>query len=60
MCVSERRFWGVCVWRGAKVVFEEMPRLLKTLLGGNAGATKNLDEGIEEEWEQQTSHTAQT
>jgi hypothetical protein len=27
--------FGVCVWRGSKVVFEEMPRVLKILLGGS-------------------------
>ena len=27
--------FGVCVWRGGKVVFEEMTRVLKILLGGS-------------------------
>ena len=36
MCLCKRRFWGVwCVWRGGKVVFEEIPRQLIFLLGGS-------------------------
>ena len=33
MCVSGG--FGVCVWRGSKVVFEEMPWVLRILLGGS-------------------------
>ena len=36
MCLCERRFWGVCVeGGGGKVVFEEILRQLKILLGGS-------------------------
>ena len=31
---GERRIWGVCV-EGSKVVFEEMSRVLKNLVGGS-------------------------
>jgi hypothetical protein len=38
MCVSGgfgvSEGFGVCMWRGFKVVFEEMPHVLKILLGG--------------------------
>ena len=33
MCVSGG--FGRCVWRGSKVVFEGMQRVLKILLGGS-------------------------
>ena len=37
MCLCERRFWGVCgvCGGGGKVVFEEILRQLKILLGGS-------------------------
>ena len=35
MCLCERRFWEVCGGRGSKVVFEEILRQLKILLGGS-------------------------
>ena len=36
MCLCNRRFWGVCVeGGGSKVVFEEILRQLKILLGGS-------------------------
>ena len=35
MCVCVSGGFGVCVWRGGKVVFEEMTRVLKILLGGS-------------------------
>ena len=47
MCLCERRFWGVCVEGGSKVVFEEILRQLKILLGGSnkAGLLKILIKG---------------
>ena len=37
VCVGERSFWGVCgvCGGGVKVLFEEMPRQPKILLGGS-------------------------
>jgi hypothetical protein len=54
MCVSEgfgvNEGFGVCVWRGSKVVFEEMPRVLKILLGGSkmAGLPKIWIKGLKQ------------
>ena len=52
MCVSGGfgvcEGFGVCVWRGSKVVFEEMPRVLKILLGRSkmAGLPKIWIKGL--------------
>ena len=45
VCVSGG--FEVCMWRGAKVVFEEMSQLLKILLGGSnkAGLLKIWNKG---------------
>ena len=46
---GERRIWEVCV-EGSKVVFEEMPRVLKILLGGSkmAGLPKIWIKGLKQ------------
>ena len=54
MCVSGgfgvSEGFVVCVWRGSKVVFEEMPRVLKILLGGSkmAGLPKIWIKGLKQ------------
>jgi hypothetical protein len=48
----------VCVWTGAKVLFEEMPRLLKILLGGSkmSGLLKIWMKGLSNKHRTRSKH----